>query len=95
MDALMESLADEVEHVLAEKPEEVWSEFRAHLYRREGYWPFVEREVNTTPTMNADAKAQGVFLARIKDILPTGEIVLEDRQGIKRKYHFKEIRYVV
>ena len=95
LDALMESLADEVEHVLAEKPEEVWSEFRAHLYRREGYWPFVEREVNTTPTMNADAKAQGVFLARIKDILPTGEIVLEDRQGIKRKYHFKEIRYVV
>ena len=95
LNALMESLADEVEHVLAEKPEEVWSEYRAHLYRREGYWPFVEREVSTTPTMNADSKTQGVFLARIKDILPTGEIVLEDRQGAQHTYHFKQIRYVL
>ena len=95
LNALMVRLADEVEHVLSEKPEEVWSEYRAHLYRREGYWPFVEREVSTAPTMNADSKAQGVFLARIKDILPTGEIVLEDQEGNERKYHFKQIRYVV
>ena len=95
LNALMERLADEVEHVLSEKPEEVWSEYRAHLYRREGYWPFVEREVSTAPTMNADSKAQGVFLARIKDILPTGEIVLEDRQGAQHTYHFKQIRYVL
>ena len=35
------------------------------------------------------------YMARIADICPTGEIVLEDPKGINKKYHFKEIRFVV
>lgn len=69
--------------------------YRVHLYRREGYWPFVEREVSTQPTMNAQVGTEGQFMARIKEILPTGEIVLIDQQGNQRKYHFKQVRYVI
>ena len=66
-----------------------------HLYRRNGYYPFLEREVSTEPTMNASADADGQFMARIQAILPTGELVLIDQQGQQRIYHFKQIRYVI
>ena len=92
LDELMHRLYEEVQKALQE---DVWEEYKAHLYRREGFWPFVEREVTTTPTMNADPTAQGQFMARIREVLPTGEIVLEDQEGKERKYHFKQIRYVV
>ena len=77
------------------KKEERREYYMNHLYRREGYWPFVEREVSTQPTMNASNETEGQFMAKIKDILPTGEIVLLDKQNNTRKYHFKQIRYVV
>ena len=95
IDELMEHLYAEVQKALNE---DVWSYYKAHLYRREGFWPFVEREVSTAPTMNANSQepiANSQFLARIKDILPTGEIVLADQQGKERIYHFKQIRYVL
>ena len=102
---IMEQLIAEVRRVEAMEREEVWAYYKAHLYRREGFWPFVEREVSLEPTMNArreeaqSIKDQGqgvkVFMARIADICPTGEIVLEDQNGISKKYHFKEIRFVV
>lgn len=66
-----------------------------HLYRRNGNYPFLEREVSTEPTMNASADADGQFMARIQAILPTGELVLIDQQGQQRIYHFKQIRYVI
>lgn len=102
IDALMKNLYDEVQRVLKE---DVWAEYRAHLYRKEGFWPFVEREVSMAPTMNANSQeltaishqpsAVSPFLARIEDILPTGEIVLRDQQGTLRTYHFKQVRYVL
>lgn len=92
IDALMKSLYTEVQKTLEE---DVWEEYKSHLYRREGLWPFVEREVSITPTMNADQQTEGLFMARIEDILPTGEIVLRDQQGKDRKYHFKQVRYVL
>ena len=69
--------------------------YMQHLYRRDGYWPYVEREVSTQPTMNASTGADEQFMARIQTILPTGELVLVDRQGQERIYHFKQIRYVL
>ena len=91
IEALMQSLYEQVQRTLNE---DCWIYYKAHLYRREGFWPFVEREVSTAPTMNANANANA-FLAHIKDVLPTGELVLQDQQGQERKYHFKQIRYVV
>ena len=95
IDEQMKSLAHAIRAVLSEPEEEVWAYYKAHLYRKDGFWPFVERTVSTQPTMNADKLTEGQFMARIADILPTGEIVLEDPEGIRKKYHFKEIRFVV
>ena len=91
LEALMQSLYEQVQRTLNE---DCWNYYKAHLYRKDGFWPFVEREVSTAPTMNAQANANA-FLAHIKDVLPTGELVLQDQQGQERKYHFKQIRYVV
>ena len=92
LEELMEQVYTEVQKALNE---DVWGEYLAHLYRRDGFWPFVEREVSTMPTMNADGQAEGIFMARIEDVLPTGEIVLRDQEGNERIYHFKQVRYVL
>ena len=92
LDYLMRNLYEEVQKALQE---DVWTYYKAHLYRREGFWPFVEREVNTAPTMNADPMEQGQFWACIEDVMTDGEIVLRDKQGLRRTYHFKQVRYVV
>ena len=77
IDKLMERLMVEIDQVLNE---DVWPYYKAHLYRREGYWPYED--------------ANGRFEARIEDVLPTGEIVLKDPEGNQRKYHFKQVRYI-
>jgi BirA family biotin operon repressor/biotin-[acetyl-CoA-carboxylase] ligase len=95
IDELMKRLYDEVQKATEE---DVWDYYRAHLYRREGYWPYVEREVSTEPTMNANSQepiAKSLFRARIEDVLPTGELVLRDEEGKQRIYHFKQVRYVL
>ena len=92
IDELMDRLFEEVQKALEE---DVWEYYKAHLYRKEGFWPFVEREVNIVPTMNASAMEQGIFMARIENVLSTGEILLRDQQGQQRKYHFKQVRYVI
>lgn len=92
IDALMQKLYEQVQKALQE---DVWDYYKAHLYRREGFWPFVEREVTIAPTMNAGQEAKEQFRACIEDVLPTGEIVLRDQEGKQRTYHFKQIRYVI
>lgn len=92
LDELMQQLLAEIRKA---QNEDVWEEYKAHLYRREGFWPFVEREVSVAPTMNAESAVEGQFWAHIEEVLPTGEIVLLDKNGKQRKYHFKQIRYVL
>ena len=81
IDQLMKDLLHAVYTVLDEPEQNVWSEYKAHLYRREGVWPFED--------------SKGRFEARIVDVLPSGEIVLQDQQGQKRTYHFKQVRYIL
>ena len=81
IDQLMQDLLDAIHTVLNEPEEAIWSEYKAHLYRREGYWPFADQN--------------GTFEAQIEDVLPSGEIVLKDPEGKERIYHFKQIRYVL
>jgi BirA family biotin operon repressor/biotin-[acetyl-CoA-carboxylase] ligase len=104
IDALMQALMTQIEAVEAMSGEQVWTYYREHLYRKEGFWRFIEREVSLAPTMNYSPSLEerdgerldkSPFLARIADILPDGEIVLQDQQGKERKYHFKQIRYVL
>ena len=92
---LMQAFGKMLDHTLTWSAGQRRDYYMLHLYRRDGYWPYVEREVSTQPTMNASAGADGQFMARIKEILPTGEIVLIDQEGQQRTYHFKQIRYVI
>lgn len=81
IDPLMQDLLEAVHTVLNEPEEAVWSEYKAHLYRREGYWPFSDQN--------------GTFEAQIEDVLPSGEIVLRDKNGQLHTYGFKQIKYIL
>ena len=81
MDQLMKDLFEAVNTVLNEPEDVIWSEYKAHLFRREGYWPFENQS--------------GVFEAHIEDVLSTGEIVLSDKNGQVHQYGFKQIKYIL
>ena len=81
IDQWMKDLLDAIQAVLNEPEEAIWADYKAHLYRREGWYPFEDKN--------------GRFEAAIQNVLPTGEIVLCDRQGNQRICEFKQIRYVL
>lgn len=81
IDQLMKDLFEEVKAVLNEPEERIWSKYKDHLYRREGWYTYEDQN--------------GRFEARIIDVLPTGEIVLKDKNNKERIYHFKQVRYVL
>lgn len=81
IERLMSHLFETVQSVLNESEQEVWSYYKSHLYRKEGFWPFEDKN--------------GPFEARIADVLPTGEIVLQDQEGKERIYHFKQVKYII
>ena len=95
LEELMYYLMDEFDEDMKMTTDELWAYYRDHLYRREGFWPFVEREVSTAPTMNAEKGAEGIFLAKIENVRTNGEIELRDQNGNLRTYHFKQVRYVL
>ena len=77
--------------------EQLREEYIKHLYRRTGWHPYLEREVSVAPTniqLSAQA-ADGVFLAQWVDITPQGEWVLRLQTGEEKRYHFKQIRFVL
>ena len=77
--------------------EQLREEYIKHLYRRTGWHSYLEREVSVAPTniqLSAQA-ADGVFLAQWVDITPQGEWVLRLKSGEEKRYHFKQIRFVL
>ena len=81
IEQLMNQVLEEVHNVLNEPEQDIWSYYKSHLYRREGFWLFEDKN--------------GTFEAHIEDVLPTGEIVLKDQEGKERIYHFKQIRFIL
>ncbi len=81
IEGLMNQLLKAVHTILNEPEQEIWSYYKSHLYRREGFWPFEDK--------------QGRFEAAIQDVLPTGEIVLRDTNGQIRQYEYKQIKYIL
>ena len=69
--------------------------YMAHLYRREGLWPYVERAVTIDPTNIVTASSKGEFVAQIEGITPEGCLVLKREDGQTKSYHFKQVRFVV
>lgn len=96
LDTIMEALHREIQSVLQLPRRGVWDYYRRHLFRgADGPWPFVERNVDMAPTMNAPVGTKGTFKAWIVDVRPDGRLVLQDEHGEMRFYHFKQIRYVL
>ena len=81
VEQLMNQLLEAIHTVLNEPEQAVWSYYKAHLYRREGLWPYEDKN--------------GCFEAKIQDVLPSGEIVLCDTNGQSRKYGFKQVKYIL
>ena len=92
LEELMNKLLDELDKVFLDYDKEY---YRTHLYRKDGFWRFVEREVSIAPTMNAGKETEGFFLAKIENVREDGELELRDQDGNLRIYHFKQIRYVL
>jgi BirA family biotin operon repressor/biotin-[acetyl-CoA-carboxylase] ligase len=57
--------------------DEIHREYLSALYRREGYFPYRDR--------------QGRFEARIHHIEPSGHLILERKNGALSRYAFKEV----
>ena len=79
-------------------PDELRQRYTATLYRRNGWWPYVEREVSLSPTVIVRAcepKTDTAFEAIFSGIGDRGELVLTNRNGQKRMYHFKQIQYLI
>ena len=62
--------------------ESINKQYRMMLYRREGWHSYI------------DESNQKRFVARIADIEPSGRLCLEDINGQKKCYMFKEVRFV-
>lgn len=75
--------------------EDIRVAYMQYLYRREGWHTYVEREVSVQPTMIASQDMAGTFLAELVGVTEHGELVLRQKDGEEKKYHFKQIRFVL
>ena len=75
--------------------EEIKKAYLQHLYRREGWHTYVEREVSTAPTAIAQQGVEGAFLAHFIGITEQGELMLSTENNEEKIYHFKQIRFVL
>ena len=79
----------------AQSTEAIQTAYLQHLYRREGWHTYVEREVSVAPTAIAQSGIEGAFLAAFTGITPQGELILRTTNNEEKTYHFKQIRFVL
>ena len=94
-----ETLMNEWIHAMAnwetQPTEAIQTAYLLHLYRREGWHTYVEREVSVAPTAIAQSGVEGAFMAEIAGITPQGELILRIENNEEKTYHFKQIRFVI
>ena len=94
-----EELMNEWVHAMAnweaQSTEAIQKTYLQHLYRREGWHTYVEREVSVAPTAIAQSGIEGTFLAMFAGITPQGELILRTTNNEEKTYHFKQIRFVI
>ena len=94
-----ETLMNEWIHAIAnwetQSTETIQTAYLQHLYRREGWHTYVEREVSVAPTAIAQSGIEGAFLATFAGITPQGELILRTTNNEEKTYHFKQIRFVL
>lgn len=82
-------------HYLEQDAETLRAEYMAHLYRKDGWHSYVEREVDSQPTTIAQGEQSHSFKATIADITREGLLRLRLENGEIKAYHFKQIRFVI
>lgn len=94
---LLQEILDEFKKLrpLLYQPETLKQCYMEHLFRRSGYFPYVEVPCSSAPMKIACHDIDGSFLAKIVDITETGCLVLQDQQGKQRTCHFKEVQYII
>ena len=75
--------------------EEIKDAYMQHLYRRQGWHLYVEREVSIMPTAIATDTEEGIFRAQLVGITEQGELQLRTENNEEKTYHFKQIRFVI
>lgn len=78
---LMQSFAEWLEPLLMGHHNELHERCMSHLYRRRGLHRYRD--------------ARGAFLAEVRDVLPSGELVLLSEEGEERVYAFKEVTNLI
>ena len=85
LDEVLEKVLHHFEHyyqmVSEGHDDPIMTQYKQALYRKEGLWPYHD--------------AHGLFMARIKDVMPTGQLILTDADGNDRTYAFKEVSFVI
>lgn len=85
-DSIMLSIIDEFtdyyDMVKAGESSSIHEEYKANLYRNDNQ-------------LYAYSDENGLFLARILDVEPSGRLILETSEGEKRRYEFKEVKFVL
>lgn len=66
-----------------------------HIYRKKGWYKYVDREVSVMPTAIASADTEEAFFAEFVGITQQGELVLRKENNKEQTYHFKQIRFVI
>ena len=80
-EALLETFLRELPKAFEMEPEALAEAYRSRLYRREGMHRFQDD--------------QGVFEAKVLNVLDDGRLVLLDAEGKARIYAFKEVQFVI
>ena len=91
-DALCENIHNKLS--LLTTPETLKQLYLSVLYRLGQKALYSRRDVTLTPSRILTDTPENAFEALIADITPQGELVLETADG-NRKYHFKEIQFVL
>lgn len=92
---VMEAWIAAIERWEKESTAQVKQAYMQHLYRSQGWHPYMVREVSTLPTHIAQATEGESFLAKVVDISPQGELLLQLKNEEEQRFHFKQIRFVI
>jgi len=76
-EVLLQAFLKEFSKAMETEPEALAEAYRSRLYRREG--------------MHRFSDSQGVFEAKVLNVLDDGRLVLLDAEGKTRMYAFKEV----
>lgn len=80
-EALLQTFLQRLSDTMAMAPEVLIEAYRCRLYRREGIYPFSDKE--------------GTFEAKVLNVLDDGRLVLLDTEGKARMYAFKEVVFII